>query len=229
MLGNWGNWINGWIGTSSVRQSLILANVGFSVSFLLVERLVHLAIQSSNTRLHHLNSYLTSHRDNQQVGFVVSFSLNITSPNSVLYIFINLSSLYHQPLHHQLSCRGLNNLGVLFRFLPVHRGPSGPTRPFPPLLAPAALPLLVRRTMFSWVFWFPPAVPPVSAPVRGGSPLPPPFPLLHPPIWLGPTPEVSVCHRCAKQTLGGDPVACEWSEESGKCGECRRKKDKCYP
>ena len=63
MLGTWGIWINGWIGTSSVRQSLILAHVGFSVSFLLVERLVHLARQSSNTRLHHLNSYLTSHRD----------------------------------------------------------------------------------------------------------------------------------------------------------------------
>ena len=44
-----GNWINGWIGTGSVRQSLILAHVGFSVSFLLVERLVHLARQSSNT------------------------------------------------------------------------------------------------------------------------------------------------------------------------------------
>ena len=43
-----GNWISGWIVTSSVRQSLILAYVGFSVSFLLVERLVHLARQSSN-------------------------------------------------------------------------------------------------------------------------------------------------------------------------------------
>ena len=165
----------------------------------------------------------------QQVGFVVSFSSNITSPNSVLHIFINLSSLYHQSLHHQLSCRGLNNLGVLFRFLPVHRGPSGPTRPFPPLLAPAALPLLVRRTMFSWVFWFPPPRHPFPPRFVAAPPLPPPFPLLHPPIWVGPTTEVSVCLRCVKQTLGGDPVACEWSEESGKCGECRRKKDKCFP
>ena len=163
----------------------------------------------------------------QQVGFVVSFSSNITSPNSVLHIFINLSSLYHQPLYHQLSCRGLNNLGVLFRFLPVHSGPSGPTRPFHPLLAPAALPLLVRRTMFSWVSWFPPArhpFPPRFVAVPSASPF-----SASPPAYLGgPTPEVSVCLWCAKQTLGGDPVACEWSEESGKCGECRRKKDKCF-
>lgn len=56
-------------------------------------------------------------------------------------------------------------------------------------------------------------------------PLPPP----PPPKWVGPTPKVGVCLRCSKLLMDREDVACVWTRESSKCGECIRKKHCCLP